>query len=56
MDKMENTNSRIDIFEYIKLCNDFVLKQKDIRNKYNYLLATLKNDYDNKLNQMNFLL
>ena len=53
MDKIENTNSNIDIFEYIKLCNDFVSSQKDIRNKYNYLLATLKNDYDNKLNQLN---
>ena len=53
MDKIENTNSNIDIFEYIKLCNDFVSKQKDIRNKYNYLLATLKNDYDSKLNQLN---
>lgn len=55
MDKIINTQSNIDVFEYIKLCNDFVLVQKDVKNKYNYLLATLKNDYDEKLNQTSML-
>ena len=48
------SNSSLDVYEYIRLCNDFVLKQKNVKNKYNYLIATLKNDYDSKLNQMTF--
>lgn len=55
MDKVIDTNSSLDIYEYIKLCNDFVSRQKDVKNKYKYLLATLKNDYDNKINQISML-
>jgi len=54
MDKVMESNSSLDVYEYIRLCNDFVLKQKNVKNKYNYLIATLKNDYDSKLNQMTF--
>ncbi len=54
MDKVMESNSSLDVFEYIRLCNEFVIRQKDVKNKYNYLLATLKNDYDSKLNQMSF--
>ncbi len=51
MDKVMESNSSLDVYEYIRLCNDFVLKQKNVKNKYNYLIATLKNDYDNKIKQ-----
>ena len=54
MNKVMESNSSLDVYEYIRLCNDFVLKQKNVKNKYNYLIATLKNDYDSKLNQMTF--
>ena len=52
MDKIIKTQSNIDVYKYIKLCNDFVSRQKDVKNKYNYLIATLENDYDNKTNQI----
>ena len=55
LDKIIKSNSKLDVFEYIKICNDFVLSKNDIKNKFNYLLATIKNDYDNKLNQMRIL-
>lgn len=55
MDKIMGSNSSLDVFEYIRLCNDFVLRQKDVKNKYNYLIATLKNDYDNKISQISML-
>jgi len=51
MEKIAETNSNLDVYEYIRLCNDFVSRKKDVKNKYNYLLSTLKNDYDNKINQ-----
>lgn len=51
MDKIMETNSNINVFEYIRLCNKFVLDRKDVKDKYKYLISTLKNDYDNKLNQ-----
>ena len=55
LDKIVESKSKLDVFEYIKLCNDFVSSKKETKNKFNYLLATLKNDYDNKLNQMRIL-
>ncbi len=53
INKIVETKSNVDVFEYIRLCNDFVSNQKDVRDKYNYLLSNLKNDYDQKLNQIN---
>lgn len=44
------SNSKLGVFEYIKLCNEFVSAKKDIKNKFNYLLATFKNDYYDKIN------
>ncbi len=55
MDKVIESNSNLDVFEYIRLCNEFVLKQKDVKTKYNYLIATLKNDYDNKIHQTSMI-
>lgn len=55
MNKVIESNSSLDVYKYIRLCNDFVLKQKNVKNKYNYLISTLKNDYDSKLNQVNIL-
>lgn len=52
MDKILETNSRFDVFKYIRLNNEFVSAKKDVKNKYSYLLKSLKNDYDNKLNQI----
>lgn len=54
MDKVMESNSSLDVFEYIRLCNAFVSSKKEVKNKYNYLISTLKNDYDSKLNQMTF--
>lgn len=51
--KILETKSSVDVFQYIRICNDFVLNQKGVRDKYNYLLSALKNDYDEKLNQIN---
>lgn len=53
MDKILETKSSVDVFQYIRICNEFVLNQKGVRDKYNYLLSALKNDYDEKLNQIN---
>ena len=50
IDKVIEANLSLDVFEYIKFCSDFVLRQKDVKNSYNYLISTLKNDYDRKLN------
>lgn len=50
LNKIVESNSKLDVFEYIRICNDFISNKSDIKNKYNYLLATLKNDYDDKLN------
>lgn len=49
MDKVIESNSSLDVFEYIRLCNTFVLNKNDVKNKYNYLLSTLKNDCSNIL-------
>lgn len=53
LNKVLESKSKIGVFKYVKLTNDFVSGKKDIKDKYKYLLASLKNDYDNKLNQMN---
>lgn len=50
MDKVIESNSSLNVFEYIRLCNSFVSNKKEVKNKYNYLIATLKSDYDNKIN------
>lgn len=52
IEKIIETKSKIDIFEYIKLNNELVSSKKDVKNKYNYLIKALKEDYDNKLNQI----
>ena len=52
MDKILKTKARMDPVEYIRLSNEFVSVKKDVKNKYSYLLKTLENDYDNKLNQI----
>lgn len=36
MDKVIESNSNLDVFKYIKLCSEFVLKQKDVKNRYNF--------------------
>lgn len=51
LEKIFETKSKMDIFEYIKINNEFVSDKKDVKNKYNYLINALKEDYDNKLNQ-----
>ena len=55
INKVMESNSSLDVYKYIRFCNDFVLKQKNVKNKYNYLIATLKNDYDSKLSQVSML-
>ncbi len=52
MDKVLETKSRMDPLEYIRISNEFVAAKKDVKNRYSYLLKTLENDYDNKLNQV----
>ena len=53
MNKVMESNSSLDVYEYIRLCNDFVLKQKNV--KINIIInSNFKNDYDSKLNQMTF--
>ena len=53
MEKIFETKSKMDVFEYIRLNNEFVSDKKDVKNKYNYLIKALEEDYDNKLNQIN---
>lgn len=53
MDKIIETKSKIDVFEYIKLSNKILSTKKDVKDPHQYLLDILKNDYDNKLNQIN---
>lgn len=45
--KIIESKTTIDVFDYIKKSNNFVSDKKDVKNKYNYLLSTLKNDYAN---------
>lgn len=52
IEKVFETKSKIDIFEYIRLNNEFVSSKKAVKNKYNYLIDSLKKDYDNKLDQI----
>lgn len=52
MEKIFETKSKMDVFEYIRLNNEFVSDKKDVKNKYNYLVKALEEDYDNKLNQI----
>lgn len=52
VNKVIESNSNIGVFEYIKLSNQYVLSQKNVKDKYDYLISTLKNDYDKKLNQI----
>lgn len=52
IEKIFETKSKMDIFKYIRLNNEFVSSKKDIKNKYNYLIKALKEDYDNKLDQI----
>ena len=52
IEKIFETKSKMDIFKYIRLNNEFVSSKKDVKNKYNYLIKSLKEDYDNKLDQI----
>lgn len=47
--KVLESNSKIDALEYIKLSNKYVKSRKNIKNKYNYLISTLENDYTGSL-------
>ena len=43
--KILEAKSEMDPLDYIRLSNEYVNNKKDIRNKYQYLISTLKNDY-----------
>jgi len=49
LDKVLQSNSKVDVFECIRLCNEYARKQDDVKNKYNYLVATITNDYGENL-------
>ena len=53
MDKIIETKSKIDVFDYIRLSNKILSTKKNVKDPHTYLLDILKNDYDNKLNQIN---
>lgn len=52
INKIMETKSKMNPLEYIRISNEFVSDKKDVKSKYSYLLKTLENDYDNKLNQI----
>ncbi len=52
INRVLESDSSIDTFEYIRLSNEYVKDKKDIKNKFNYLISTLKNDYAVLLNQI----
>ena len=54
INKVLKSDSNIDTFKYIRLSNEYVKDKKDIKNKFNYLISTLRNDYAVLLDQIKF--
>lgn len=49
MKKVLATRPNMDVYYYIKNCYEYLTKQKDVGNKYGYLLSIIQNDYSKTL-------
>lgn len=55
MQKILETQSNNDVFEYIKFYYNLAKRDNDVVDKFSYLVSALKNDCENNLDQQSFL-